>query len=159
MLSFIVIGALLVLGIWLYERKTWRRIIRSSLISCVAILLILTIHILRPSIYLQNTVWYESSPYREIILFIIMISGMFCYVLSQTIKDRRKEINRLREIGGHFKKPSLKIDKWELLYPFFFSFITFGTLLQIIENQNFGWAMTTLAFETGFCWQTILTDK
>ena len=159
MLSFIILGFIVALGIWTYERTIWNWLIRLALLFCISILFVLTAYMFRPVRFLNDMPWYDTSHYREIIFFLVMLTGMVSSTLSRAIKDRRQEIARLKKSGSQFETPGLVIDRWDLLHPFLFSLVTFGGLLSQIEDQLFSLASVTLSFQTGFFWQTVLKGK
>jgi hypothetical protein len=99
---------------------------------------------------LRETAWYQTSPYREIILFVFMVFGMLARVLSAAIEERRSQVRQ-----GNVA-PALRLDIWESAYPLLFSVMTFGALLTQVGKNKLTVAVIVLAFQTGFFWQTII---
>ena len=54
--------------------------------------------------------------------------------------------------------PGISIDAWDLVYPLLFSVMTFGTLMVQIGAEEMSTANVTVAFQTGFFWQTIISS-
>ena len=106
--------------------------------------------------FLGEVAWYDRFPYREIILFLIMLTGMVARTLTLAIERRRKVIAQLSEGGAQFEKPGLDLDVWEFSYPFLVSVLTFGGLLSQIGDEQLSLLVLVLAFQTGFFWQTVL---
>jgi hypothetical protein len=95
------------------------------------------------------------SPYREIVLFVIMLAGMSARFLTRAIENRRERITAARAAGGA-APISIELDIWEFVYPMITSVLTFGLLLQQIGDGALSVATIVLAFQNGFFWQTLL---
>jgi hypothetical protein len=89
--------------------------------------------------------WWNNSPYRELILFALMLVGMVARVLSVAIESRKTN-----------KEAGLSVDRWVFVYPMLFAVPTFGALLSQIQTEVLALTHVVLAFQTGFFWQTIL---
>jgi hypothetical protein len=99
---------------------------------------------------LGGDIWYDRDPWKELITFAVMILGMVCRTLSQAIEQRR-----VLTVADKSTQP-IGIDKWDMIYPFLVSFITFGGLLSQIREQTMGLTMLVFAFQNGFFWQTLI---
>jgi hypothetical protein len=99
---------------------------------------------------LGSDIWYDRDPWKEVITFAVMILGMVCRTLSQAIEQRR--VLTVADKSSH----PIGIDKWDMIYPFLVSFITFGGLLSQIREQTMGLTMLVFAFQNGFFWQTLI---
>jgi hypothetical protein len=108
----------------------------------------------------ETRVWNET-PFRELILFALMIVGMAARYMTHAIELRRERIKELsKEQGGiRGRKPKLEFDAWEFSYPLFVSVVTFGALLSQIGDSFLTLANTILSFQTGFFWQTVLAKR
>lgn len=95
--------------------------------------------------------WYERSPARELLLFASMGLGMVAHVLSVAIEERR-ERRRKNPRGRH----PVRIDPWELLYPFLASTICFGAILEATRATELGLMVLFFAFQNGFFWQAVV---
>jgi hypothetical protein len=104
--------------------------------------------------FLGADAWYESSPAREILLFVLMGLGMLARMVSLAIEERRAY--RLKNPGKPV--PKLTLDHWELAYPFLSSAICFGALIDATGEREFDVVVALFAFQNGFFWQTILAN-
>jgi len=96
---------------------------------------------------LGNPQWFNVTPFKEAVMFSLMVLGMMARVFTLAIEDMRSGVTR-------GKRP--KITRWELIYPLFFSLPTFMTLLPNIPSGSLNIANMGLAFQTGFFWQTVM---
>src|SRR5262249_31563956 len=92
-----------------------------------------------------NAPLYDTSPWKEIILFGLMIFGMAARTLSLAIEQRRRAKGKPHE---------LDIDVWDFVYPFLVSFITFGAIMGQIGSSPLSLTSMVIAFQNGFFWQT-----
>ncbi|MHC2289880.1 hypothetical protein [Bradyrhizobium barranii] len=88
----------------------------------------------------------RSTPFREFILFGLLLVGMVARVVSVAIEKR----------GDEQKNKGLDIDRWQFIYPMLFAIPTFAGLLSQIKTPELSLTDIVLAFQTGFFWQTIL---
>ena len=105
--NFFVLGGLLsALALLLNQR---RRPILLQLSGAAAIILVFAVvaFLLSDLSFLSNTVWYDRSPWREMILFVLMAVGMLARVVSVAIESRREEIKRLSSDKGSYAWLSL----------------------------------------------------
>lgn len=103
-------------------------------------------------VFLGGGAWYERSPVRELLLFLLMGLGMVARMLSMAIEERRAA--RARAEDG--RAPSLALDRWDLVYPFLSSAICFGALVEAAGGRDFDLLLAIFAFQNGFFWQTVL---
>ncbi|MCI0559151.1 MAG: hypothetical protein MN733_11695 [Nitrososphaera sp.] len=96
-----------------------------------------------------------ESPYREFLLFLLMLAGMAARYFTHAIEDRRARIAELRSVGDE-TPVKLRFDIWEFVYPIFVSIITFGALLPQVDGEKLSFANLVVSFQTGFFWQTLL---
>ena len=102
---------------------------------------------------LSGDVWYKDSPFKEIILFIIMSIGMIFSVINKAI-DNRPSKNK----GGEYSN-KIYIEKYSLLKPFLFSVMVFGALMTQVGEQGLALSTITMAFQTGFFWPAVLKEN
>jgi TctA family transporter len=93
------------------------------------------------------------SPIRECLLFVIMLLGMMARMLSLAIEERR---TRVKALELDEEKEKLRIDRWEFVYPMLFAVPTFGAIISQLQSEKLSIVATTLAFQNGFFWQTII---
>jgi hypothetical protein len=92
----------------------------------------------------------DETPFKELILFALMLCGMVCRVLSLAIEKRRAAAG---------EPIPLRVDKWEFVHPLLFAVPTFGALLSQVSDDALRLTSLVLAFQTGFFWQTILKGE
>ena len=95
----------------------------------------------------------DRSPVREIIIFLMMSLGIAARVLSKAIEERKKAS------ASETLKGVLAVDRWDFLYPFLMSFMTFGVIYQQLSGSVVSIASMTLAFQNGFFWQTVIKAR
>ncbi|WP_171236315.1 hypothetical protein [Ruegeria sp. HKCCA6837] len=103
--------------------------------------------------FLSGDSWFERSPVREMILFALMGLGMIARMISLAIEERSAKRAKL-EAGE--ATPDLRIDGWDILYPFLSSSICFGALTETVSSMVMSLPVLLLAFQNGFFWQTVL---
>lgn len=143
---FIIVGVAGLVGLLLADLlrlKGWWGVL-AGLILAIAVAAVV-FHFARP-ITLGREHWYNISPVRELILFVLMLSGMAARVVSLAIERA--------QTGGMTGTPQM--NKWDFIYPMLFAVPTFGALLSQISAESLTIANVILSFETGFFWQTIL---
>ncbi len=156
MLNFLALG--FPVGLLLICRATskigrpWRLL---GLILGSALLLGVAYFIATPKA-LSDDVWCNRSPWKEGLLLITMLAGMAARSLDQAIELRSRQMAQLQDTGTRRRKPRLRLDSWDFSRPFLVALPTFGGLLGQIDDQDLGWVLITLAFQTGFFWQTVL---
>ncbi len=95
--------------------------------------------------------WPVLTPYREAILFVVMLTGMMARMLSLAIEKRRAALDAAPNASV-----SLHIDRWEFVYPTLVAVPTFGAVLGQFPSGGLDVPILALAFQNGFFWQTIL---
>jgi hypothetical protein len=155
---FIIIGlaTVAVIALWAGFQSGFRgaRATVAIVVSLVVVLLIAWFGLTR-STELGDPSPGLASPYREIVLFVIMLAGMAARFLTRAIETRRERIAAARTAGGG-AAIGIEFDVWEFVYPMITSVMTFGLLLQQIGDGALSVATVVLAFQNGFFWQTLL---
>jgi hypothetical protein len=156
--DFLAVAVPLGLALATLRRHTWRRWVRGLI--CASILVLFAfVYFDSVSAELGPPLpWYDNTPVREIILFVVMLLGTVARYITKAIEERRTKILALRETGKPFEKPGLEWDTWEFSYPLFVSIVTFGALLSQVKEPSLSLASIVLGFQTGFFWQTILAS-
>jgi hypothetical protein len=102
-----------VLGTNLKRSESRRRAACASMIPRGLIALAATSALLMevpgPPVLGPGTHWVDESPFRELLLFALMLSGMAARVLSLAIERRGA--------ATHNKLPPVTVDRWEFVYP------------------------------------------
>jgi hypothetical protein len=146
-LSFIVVALVGIICIAVANqlRLSWWWRLFVALI--LAVVIVVSVYgLIQPRTLGDSQSWRDklsATPFRELILFGLLLFGMVARVLSVAIERRG--------VGE-----PVKIDRWQFVYPMLFAIPTFGGLLSQIQTTNLALADTVLAFQTGFFWQTIL---
>ena len=86
-----------------------------------------------------------------------MLFGMASSYFNRLINERRAKIDELRKKGER-DKPGIDFDVWDFVQPFFVSLVTFGAVIGKLNNTD-NWINLIIGFETGFFWQTILSNR
>ena len=151
-------GLLVTAMIWLIQRQKWSLTKRLLLSSILVVLIGLSIYLITSKKFLDGGDWYEKRPFKEAILFFVMLCGMSARYITKAIEDRREKLKQLTRSDSS-RKPKLEFDAWEFSYPLFFSVVTFGGLLSQIKDENLTFTTIILSFQTGFFWQTLLKKE
>ncbi|TAU22553.1 hypothetical protein ELI51_19810 [Rhizobium leguminosarum] len=131
-------------------------VVRNGLLALLAATLLISISIIiAPPLMLSDERWYTQPPWVEIFLFFSMSCGMLGSYFKVQIEERRAII-AAKALKGDVTYTPLKVDKWDLLYPFLVSVITFGAVLQATGKVALDLSQLIVAFQTGFFWQTVL---
>ena len=133
--SFIAYGLIATLS---FSIAATRRISRAVKV----ILLIALLGIAAIATYIANTpltlddekAWYATTPGREALLFLTMLSGMAARYLSRAIEERRVNLSAAATAGA--RRAPLYFDLWEFIYPMLFSVVSYGALLNQIQNDR-----------------------
>jgi hypothetical protein len=131
----------LVYAIQGYEKS---KTIRVILIVLCCLMFSITAFFWYPETHLGTVNWWEEAPWKQTIMYILMILGMELSVLNKAIEKRKN-------IGS-----TLKIDKWNLLRPLLLSWITYGVLNSQIGDGSLNVASVILSIQTGFVWETVV---
>jgi len=158
MLLFILIGIQFALIVGIVQKK-----LKLHIKISITLLLILSIFFIiflnTQPVKLGENSWYNKTPAKELILFLIMLLGIIARYFTKLIEERREKISELKKNGASFEKPKLEFDLYEFMYPIFISVITFGSLMSQIEIKTLVLSNIILSFQTGFFWQTLLSKK
>jgi hypothetical protein len=158
--TFALVGALISLSIWLVQRTRWNKWIRLfCLLATIVAIIALLVFPAKPVTLGEESHWYDTSPYLELIFCVLMLMGMSARYITKAIETRRERILELQKQGAIFVKPALEFDIWEFSYPLFISVVTYGALLTQVKDHTLSVANATLSFQSGFFWQTILAAK
>ena len=126
----------------------------TALGGFLVILLIICVLSLQPNVFLGGELhWYDRSPYREGLLFFVMLIGMFSRQLSVAFEVYFKERSKLR---GSSPQLHLKLDTIDFLYPLLFAAITFGSLIGNVGDKPISVVTLVLSYQNGFFWQTLI---
>jgi len=158
-LIFIVIGGILSLLLWVFQRKKLSYLIKFATILVLISILGIFIFLNTEGVFLGDVKWYDKNIVREFILFIMMLMGMSARYITILIEQRQEKIKSLRKKKKDFEKPKIEFDVWEFSYPMFISVITFGVLLKQLESNSITITNIVISFQNGFFWQTLLKKE
>jgi hypothetical protein len=157
-LAYYMLGLVILLWLCAYKLMSRKKRTRLTLLLFLAALFVATAYALRAPIVLGESSWYNTTPWREIFFFMAMIFGMVANPLGLAIKDRHKEIRKLRK-QGKTETPKLFLDKLELARPLLLSGVVFGVLYPQIADKGLSLATFTMAFQNGFFWENVLKQR
>ena len=154
MTPFIVIGIFVAVTLAVLS---FQKLPLSVRLTCAGLILIAGLYIsnLMSQRFLSGGPFYDSEPWRSVILYLLMLLGMAASVLVEAIKDRRSRLPPVKSDEDRKMVP-LRLDKYDFLYPFLLSLLVYGMLFQQVDEQSLGMASLTLAFQTGFFWDAAL---
>lgn len=152
----LLIGSPLVLLIWSLLQKSLKSKIIVLLAIVAATLLLVVLLDGRWTVrgLPHGGQWWNSSPWKEIILLVALIAGTMLRVVSDSIERyrvARKSTGRSRP-----KRPSF--DSWEFLYSAICSLLVFQSVLSFSDKQDLSWELVLFSLENGFFWNHVL-DK
>jgi hypothetical protein len=101
--------------------------------------------------------WYDRTPYKYFILYAIMMVGMVTNVLVDAVGDVRKRRSECRTEEQR-KLIRLTVSRYDFLYPFLLSFLTFGWLYIKVADQSLTMIILIIAYETGFFWDSVINS-
>jgi hypothetical protein len=140
-----IIGTLALAGVSFTNwRWWWRSATGFAATAIIAVMLVPS----TPAALGPEISWADTSPFRELILFALMLLGMVARVLSVAI-EHRKGLDET-------KRGVVTVDRWDFVYPMLLAIPTFAALLSQTRTETLTVANIALAFQTGFFWQTIL---
>src|SRR5229473_2244439 len=88
MLTYIFVAGSLFISLLILSRRTWSSFLRWPLALFVATIALLFFTLLSP-VFLGSGPWFDASPWREVLLFVLMLLGMVFRSLSAAIDKRR----------------------------------------------------------------------
>ncbi len=158
---FVVLGCLIASLIWIFQRRVrFPLAIMIVLTSIIVMAIFLVGYFTIEPITLSEKPWYNTSPYLEVTIFLLMIFGMISRYFAKAIEERREKIIILRKKeGDNVEKPGIEFDAWEFAYPMFFSVITYGLLIVDMKDPSLSLSNAVLSFQTGFLWQTLVSKR
>jgi hypothetical protein len=142
---FVCIGIVGTAALALISLTGWRWWLRALIALGTTTLIGLLLTPGGPALLGAEDRWFNTSPFRELILFSLMLVGMIARVLSVAIENRGRNNNK-----------GVVVDRWDFVYPMLFAVPTFGALLSQTHSETLALTNVILAFQTGFFWQTIL---
>lgn len=155
MTTYIGIGVIISLGLFVIQshRESYTAVFSAIIISVIAITIALILLPVRKSLGVE--IWYQKEPYCWVLVYFVMLLGMFFSVLTKAIDDRKIKLAKCVKDEDK-KNIKLYIDYFDILYPFLISFLTFGSLYSQLENKQIALTSFILSFQTGFFWETVI---
>jgi hypothetical protein len=145
---FIIVGIVGTAALTCVSFTKWRWWVRGLVALAATVIVAIMMAVPSPQQLGPTTRWFDESPFRELLLFALMLLGMAARVLSLAIERRA--------VATAETRAHVKVDRWEFVYPMLFAVPTFGALLSQVQSDTLTLANVVLAFQTGFFWQTIL---
>jgi len=150
---FFIEGALLVFGLaaLLSREKLWRRAVVVAVSLASFILFLSSNHVL----FRSGSEWWQSSRWRNLVLFVLMLAGMTFRVLWDALDDyRARRASAAGQNTTGLLRP--KFDRWDFLYPALVSLIVFQSVLWVAKSQDLSWELSMTSFQNGFFWNALL---
>jgi len=148
---------IVVMVVWALARSRKFRLPRigTALLTAAAVAALFMLVVFSPGTTLGGPDDGISSPWREVLLFVVMLAGMAARFLTRAIENRRERIAAARAAGkpGNIK---IEFDMWEFVYPMITSVMTYGLLMQQVPDGKLTLMILVLAFQNGFFWQTLI---
>jgi hypothetical protein len=111
-----------------------------------------------PSVHLGSSNWWERTPWKQIVIYILMMAGIWCSILNKAILDRKKKRRKPREKESAEGIP-LEIDRWDFIRPLLVSWCTYSFLYSQIGEGILDFANIVLIIQTGFCAETVVGKR
>jgi hypothetical protein len=155
--AYLAIGLVVVVALAALSRV--RQTGSRLAVFTVAILVVaaVAIYLSTNSRFLGDDPFIQRTPWREFIIFLFMGGGIAARVLSKALETRKQVLEAAPNVDP--KAVRFRVDKWDFLYPFLLSFMTFGVIYQQIGDARISIPTLTLAFQNGFFWQTLIKDR
>ncbi len=99
----------------------------------------------------EDRPWFDKTPYWQLFLFVVMLAGMFCRVVSVKIEEWQVQQRR--------RGRRMTFSKWEFFLPLSVSVMTFGGVLSAVSSHGVSFQNIVTSFQTGFFWQTLLARR
>src|SRR5260221_10977922 len=107
LISILGISSLAIASV--FRWRWWLRAVVALTVTIVAAVLIYSSVV--PITLGREIEWFNTTPFREIILFALMLSGMVARVFSLAI-----ESHRMSARGPSGPTDRLQVDRWEFVY-------------------------------------------
>jgi hypothetical protein len=149
---FFLLGLALVLsiGVMFLRWKLWVRF--ALIIGLCAIELFVVVTITSQSygaVPRGGSSWWNATPWKEGILLVAMIAGMFLRVVWDAVEEyRRKAKLRGKAAGPMF-------DFWDFASPAIVSLLVFQPVLSMGGDQPMSVKLALFSLQNGFFWNTI----
>jgi len=151
MYLFIGISLVFLLVVFIITRKMhWALRILLILLLVILSVFVFTIFGITPPVRGEGEAWYQITPWKHIILFIVMLVGMITNYLFELLQARIKA----KESEGKLQPPKFIWEK--LVLPLIIAGILFGYFWGQHSNEPMGMAVIFISYQNGFFWQTIL---
>lgn len=136
--------------------RRWKWGWKASAAVCLIVVSTAVLYLLLPNALTRaaETLWWNRSPWKELLLLVALLFGMIAKYLWELIEIRRKK-NAERKPG--VEKYGLEFDFWDFVQPMLFAGVVFSVVLQSAEDVK----LTTLlfSFQNGFFWQAVFRKK
>lgn len=152
--SAILLGLPLVMVLWaicMGRRSLWQR---ALIVTASLIVWIVVAWLVSPPREMSPREWYDSNPWRHLILYAFMMLGIFISGVNEALKERQAKALVLRE-ERKSRRVKLRFDSDRLLRAALLSWMTYGFLNSQLQGRELNVASSILAIQTGFFWQTI----
>jgi hypothetical protein len=94
--------------------------------------------------------WYDASPWREAILFAILLVGM----LARGVFDVLNDYTRARSASS---RQPIRKRLARIIAPIFPAILLFQPVLSLAENRKLAWPLLVFSFQNGFFWDAFFS--
>ncbi len=150
---FVILGLLLTGVVWSLTNRSVASVVRLPMGLALLVAAGVYGYFESGSVVLAPESWYDTTPFKELILFFVMVLGMVARSVSAAIERRKDAATAASGLFG------LPLDLWDIVYPLLFSVVTFGALVGQVGSEALSVPGLVMSFQTGFFWQTLLKEK
>ena len=155
MLIYIIVGIAVACLLVPLKWRSVRGPARVALWALAAIVAAALVYQFTARLSLGAEAWYDEGPWRIVFLYGVMLLGMLTSVLVSAIAERKSRLTKAKSEAER-SAVLVHLDVYDLLYPFLFSFLTFGALYNLVEGRLLSMATLTLAYQNGFFWDSVI---
>jgi hypothetical protein len=98
----------------------------------------------------ETEIWYQNTPWKHAILFVVMLLGMVTNYFFELVQARIKA----KESNGQVQLPKFIWEK--LVLPLLIAGILFGYFWGEHSHEPMELTVILISYQNGFFWQTIL---
>ncbi|MCI0494752.1 hypothetical protein L0Z72_07065 [candidate division KSB1 bacterium] len=146
---YLAIAIAFLIFFYIYQRNI-QRLLKIALSILLLVLCYFTYEIIwgLPTFMAEEKAWFETAPWKHIILFVAMLLGMVTDYLYLYLKARIAA----RESSGEMPKFI-----WENLWiRFLLSVLVFGFFWGHYSNEPMNCQVVFISYQNGFFWKKVL---
>lgn len=128
--------------------RGWVKLLWSILVLLVtgaAIIIVLGPAVFSSTVLRSGGVWWNVSPWKEALLLLAMLAGMFLRVSWDAIETRKRRRSRTEPV----------FDRWNFVSPAIIALVVFQPVLSMGEGQPMSVKLALFSLQNGFFWNTL----